>query len=497
MNLIVDKLKEMTFTVLPIALIVFLTNFIFVQLEVNVLIRFAIGTVLVIIGLTIFLIGVDIGITPFGSHIGIALAKKNKLWIVIIAGLILGFFISIAEPGLLVLGAQVSNVTSGVVSATSIFIVVSIGLAFMISVGFLRVFYNIPLRNILMIMYSIIFVLALFSSEEFLGISFDASGATTGVLAVPFILSLSTGISMLKKDSIAGETDSFGLVALASSGAIIGVMLLDMFTPVNQFADNLSIEVQESNSIIGPFLEILPGQIREAFISLLPLLIIYIFMQWLMFKLDKRENRKILTGFGFAFVGLVIFLLGVNAGFMQVGTLIGEGMAMMDNKIWIVLLAFVIGVVTILAEPAVYVLTKQIEEVTSGYVKKKAVSIALAAGVGLAISLSILRVIIPELKLWHILLPGYILALGLMYFTPKLFIGIAFDAGGVATGPMTATFILAFVQGSANITESANLLIEGFGMISIVAMTPIIALQILGIVFKMKTKQLKGVLENE
>ncbi len=477
---------------IPIAIIVFIVNFTLIPLGAPVLIRFLIGTVLVVLGLALFLIGVDIGITPFGDHVGESLARSNKLCLVLIAGLILGFFISIAEPGLLVLGGQIDTVTQGSISATSLFIVVSVGMAFMISAGFLRVFFNVQLKYFLLAIYTIIFILAIFTSEEFLAISFDASGATTGVLAVPFILALSTGISKLKKDSVASEEDSFGLVALASSGAIVGVMLLDIFTGDKAFSHDLSLEMTATDKILKPFVDLFSKQFREAVISLLPLLLIYLILQVLVFKLSKRENRKILTGFVLSFVGLLVFLLGVNGGFFEVGVLLGQGLAAMETKTWLLIIAFLIGLVTILAEPAVYVLTNQIEDVTSGSVKKGAVSIFLCIGVGLAVVLAVLRIIIPDIKLWYILLPGYLMALSMMKWTPNLFIGIAFDAGGTATGPMTATFILAFVQGVADASPQASLLTEGFGMISLVAMAPIVALQILGIIFNSKSKSKKG-----
>lgn len=274
MNLILEKLKEMASTVIPIAIIVFIVNFTLIPLGVPVLARFLIGTVLVILGLALFLIGVDIGITPFGDHVGESLARSNKLWLVLVGGLILGFFISIAEPGLLVLGGQIDNVTHGAISATSLFVVVSVGMAFMISVGFLRVFFNVQLKYVLLAIYTIIFALAIFTSEEFLAISFDASGATTGVLAVPFILALSTGISKLKKDSVASEEDSFGLVALASSGAIVGVMFLDIFTGTKSFSHDLSLEMTTTDKILKPFIDMFSKQVNEAVVSLLPLLLI-------------------------------------------------------------------------------------------------------------------------------------------------------------------------------------------------------------------------------
>lgn len=488
MNVIISKFKEVLFSVIPIIILVLILNFTISPMETHLIIRFLIGSFLIIIGLTLFLIGVDIGITPLGSRTGTSLAKTNKLWIVLIAGLILGFFISIAEPGLMVLANQVDLVTSGQIPSISILVVVSVGLAVMLSLGFLRIFFNVPLYKVLIALYIIIFGLAIFTSSELRAIAFDASGSTTGILAVPFILSLSVGISKIRKDSEASEADSFGLVAIASAGAIIGVMILDLFSKTKGFSGVLELGASNTTSIIVPFIEGIPSNLKESFMAMLPLVVILLFLQVISFKLKKKELRKLLTGILFAFVGLLVFLIGVNAGFMDIGISIGENLALLDNKIHIIIIGFILGVVTILAEPAVYVLTHQIEDVTSGYVKRKAVLVALAIGVGLAVGLSVIRVLVPQIQLWHYLLPGYIISIILMFFTPKLFVGIAFDAGGVATGPMTATFILAFIQGAAHAFEGADLMADGFGMIAMVAMIPIITLEILGVIFKVKSK---------
>jgi hypothetical protein len=489
MNIFTQKLKEVLTSVLPIAIMVLILNFTLVTLGTPLMIRFLMGVVLVVVGLTIFLIGVDIGITPLGALLGSSITKTNKLWIITIAGLVLGFFISIAEPGLLVLANQVDLITVGQISSTSILIVVSVGLAIMIAVGFIRVVYNVPLYKILTVFYVLVFILALFTSSEFLAISFDASGATTGVLAVPFILSLSLGISALKKDSKSSEKDSFGLVAIASIGAIMSVMILNIFSKGNEFSDSLEFDISQSDSIIEPFIQAIPSIVTESFIALLPLLIIFLVFQKISFKLEKRAFSKILKGFIYTFVGLLIFLVGVNAGFMAVGGVVGHSLASLDNKWYVIIIGFVLGLVTILAEPAVYVLTHQIEDVTSGYVKRKAVLIPLSIGVGFAVALSMIRIIVPEIQLWHYLLPGYIISIAMTYFVPKLFVGIAFDAGGVATGPVTATFILAFTQGAAEAIEGASVLRDGFGMISMVALSPIITLQILGLMFKINSKK--------
>nr|WP_312712952.1 DUF1538 domain-containing protein [Proteiniclasticum ruminis] len=488
---------EVLTSVLPITVMVLLLHFTLTPMEGPMIWRFLFGAALIMVGLTLFLIGVDIGVTPLGDHTGTALAKSNKLWIVLIAGVILGFFISIAEPGLLVLADQVGFVTSGQISSMSILMIVSIGLALMLALGFLRIFYNYPLYKMLMILYVLIFGLSIFTSREFLAISFDASGATTGILAVPFILSLSLGISKMKKDSKASEKDSFGLVAIASTGAILGVMLLDLFTKNTSFNADIESVVTVSDSILKPFIALIPDMLFESIIAMSPLVVILLVLQKAVFKLQKREFRKMVNGFIYGFIGLVIFLIGVNGGFMDVGTSIGTALALLDNKVPIVIIGFIIGLVTIIAEPAVHVLTHQIEEVTSGYVKRIAVLVPLSLGVGLAVALSVIRILIPEIQLMHYLVPGYIISLGLMFVVPKLFVGIAFDAGGVATGPMTATFILAFVQGAAHAYEGADMLVDGFGMIAMVAMAPIITLQLLGLVFQSKAKKKGAVKEHE
>lgn len=483
------KLKEVLFSVLPITVLVIILSMTITPIDVILIIRFLIGSLFVILGLTVFLFGVDIGITPLGSLTGTSLAKSSALWVVLIAGVVLGFFISIAEPGLLVLANQVDLVTSGAVSSISILIVVSIGLAIMLALGFIRIFYNLPLYKILIVLYLIIFGLAIFTSREFLAISFDASGSTTGVMAVPFILALSVGISKLKRDSKASEKDSFGLVAIASTGAIMTVMILDLTTQSADFAASPGSTAADATSIIRPFLRIIPEYLRDSFMAILPLLVILLVLQRFSFKLSKRELRKLLTGFAFAFIGLFLFLVGVNAGFMVVGNSIGNQLALLDQKAYIIIISFILGFVTILAEPAVYVLTHQIEDVTSGYVQRKAVLLSLAFGVGIAVSLSVVRILVLEIQLWHYLLPGYLICLALTFFVPKLFVGIAFDAGGVATGPVTATFILAFIQGAAHAFEGADIMVDGFGMIAMVAMMPIMTLEVLGIVYKVKTKR--------
>lgn len=489
LNVLSGKFKDVFFAVLPVTLIVIILNFTLVPIEGYLVWKFLIGSCFIVIGLTFFLIGVDLGVTPLGVLLGPVITKRNKLWIVVVAAFVLGFIISMAEPGLLILADQIDEITMGEISSITILTVVSLGIAILMVLGFIRILYNLPLFIILNIAYGIVLILSLFTSPEFLAIAFDASGATTGVLAVPFILSLSLGITSAKKDSKASEKDSFGLVSIVSVGAIIAIMLLNIATKTKEYSGVLENEKTESLSIGMTFMNNLPSALRDSVIAFLPLILIFVFVCVFSSSSSISEIRRMIFGFLYAIIGISVFFVGVNTGFMEVGINIGSYLVTLDSSNYLIIVGFVLGVVTILAEPAVYVLTHQIEEVTAGYVKRRSVLIALSLGVGLAVALSMLRIVVTEIQLWHYLLPGYLTALGLTLIVPKLFVGIAFDAGGVVTGPMTATFILAFTNGAANAHPTAKLLIDGFGMIAMVALMPIITLQILGLVYKIKTSK--------
>lgn len=494
--MLIQKFKEVLYSVLPITIIVLVLNFTLTPMEAELIIRFIISSVLVIFGLTLFLVGVDISIIPIGNSIGSTIIKSNKIWIIVIIGLIIGFFISFAEPNLQIFAKQIELVTSGIISKSNVVMIVSLGIASMFCVGPIRIIYNFPFRKLLLITYGIIFIIALFTSPEFLAISFDASASTTGVLVIPIILAFATGVSKLKKDSKASEKDSFGLVAIASTGAIMSVMIMSIISKTDKVTGTLNnIElVSTPTSIIGPFIQKLPAIIGEVIVAITPIIVIFLIFQKFSLKLSRSAVRKILFGLLFTFVGLTMFLLGVNASFIMVGNIVGYKLASIDNHMYVILLGFILGMVTILAEPTVNVLTHQIEDVTSGSVKRKDVMIALALGEALAVTLSIVRILIPEIQLWCYLLPGYIIAIVMAYFVPELFVGIAFDSGQVVSGPMTVTFILAFTQGAAEAIESANVLVDGFGVVATIAMTPLIVTLILGFIFKLKSK--KGGINN-
>ena len=487
MNILSSKFREVFFAVLPVTLIVVILNFTLVPIPGNLMWQFLVGFVFVTLGLTIFLVGVDLGITPLGMLLGPIITKWNKLWLVLIAAFVLGFIISFAEPDLIILGKQIESITSGGIASITIITVVSLGIAVLMMLGFLRIIYNIPLFIILNILYVIIFILAIFTQPEFLAIAFDTSGATTGALAVPFILSLSMGLTSIKKDRKASEKDSFGLVSIVSAGAVISIMILNFVIEKQEYSEIMRKESSESLSVAMAFINNIPGGFRDSFFAFLPLVIIFILLIIFTNAVSKTEIKRISFGFVYSVVGLGLFFIGIHTGFMDVGGIIGGYLVTMDSYVFLIGVGFLLGVFTIIAEPAVHVLTHQIEEVTAGFVKKSSVLIALSIGVGFAISLSVLRIVVGEIQLWHYLLPGYIIALALTFVVPKLFVGIAFDAGGVATGPITATFILSFINGAAHEHSTASILIDGFGMIAMVALMPIITLQILGLLYRIKS----------
>jgi len=485
MNALTKRILSNIYSVLPIIVIVLASHFLFAPLQSYQLIRFGIGTIFLIIGLTLFLIGVDLAIAPLGQLTGVALVKTNKLWMVVIGGVLLGFFISVAEPGLLVLAAQISQAAANTLSSLVIVIIVSIGMAVMVAFGFLRIVYGWPLYIVLLVLYGLIFILALFADPTFIAIAFDTSGATTGVLAVPFILALAFGISSIRKDSKGSEKDSFGLVAIASTGPVFAILLLNLFNRSLSFGGTY-VPPPVDTDVFMAFVRIMPDLLLESLVVLIPLIAIFIVLNFWKFKLKRRPFARIIKGFVYVLIGLFIFLVGVNGGFMEVGLELGVKL-MNGSSIPLFVIAFLLGAMTIIAEPAVHVLTQQIEDVTAGYIKPKAVYAALALGVGIAIVLTVVRIKVPNLQVWHFILPSFFIALLLMFFTPKVFVAIGFDAGGVATGPIIVSFIVSFVQGIASQSGAFASIADGFGMIALVAVIPIITLEVLGIIYKINS----------
>lgn len=483
MSNFVDKLKEVGQTLLPVVAIVLILNFTLVDVDREIFIRFIVGAILLWVGLAIFLYGVDASMIPIGQHMSKEIATSKSIYAILFLSFILGFLITVAEPDLLILGNQIQDASGGSLNSTIIVWIVSFGVGIMISLGVYNMFKNRPLNKFMAIVYSIILILSFLVSEEFLAISFDASGATTGALTTPFILAISLGLAKVKGGK-SSEENAFGLVGVMSSGPILAILLLSILTGQRNIQGTAE-EYVFASGIIEPMLNSIKHTFVESITAVLPIGTLFAIYNFKKFKLKKDELITIGIGFIFLIVGLSLFLTGVNSGFMDMGRVIGMQLASL-NKWLLVGIAFIIGLIVVLVEPAVHVLGQQIEEVTSGAIPDKVIRTTLSIGVGVAIALSMVRIVVPEVKLWYFLLPGFLTAIILSFKVNPIFVGIAYDAGGVASGPMAATFVLAFAQGAASQIPTANVLVDGFGVIAMVAMTPVLSIMILGMLFKMR-----------
>lgn len=484
MNLLAEKTKEVAQTLLPVVVLVLVLSFTFVDVDADVLWRFLIGSAMLLAGLSVFLWGIDLSMTPIGEYMSREVATSRTLPKILILGFLLGFLITVAEPDLLILGSQIENASAHKLNAMVIVYAVSIGVGLMIALGILRLLRDKPpLNTFMMITYAVIFVLALFVSEEFLAISFDASGATTGALTTPFVLALTLGLATTKGGKHA-EENSFGLVGIMSAGPILAVMSMSIFTGQHSIKGE-AVPFILSEGIIAPFLKAIPHTFFESFVALLPISLLFFAFNFAKFKIKAAELGGIIKGLLLTLIGLVLFLTGVNSGFMEMGRIIGMQIASLDHRL-LIITGFFLGLIVVLMEPAVHVLGKQIEEVTAGHIPIKLIRMTLSIGVAIAVALSMVRIIVPEVKLWYFLLPGFAFAVLLSYRCDPVFVGIAFDAGGVASGPMTATFVLALAQGAASVIPTANVLVDGFGVIAMVAMAPVFSIMLLGTAYKNK-----------
>ncbi|MDY5940380.1 MAG: DUF1538 domain-containing protein [Eubacteriales bacterium] len=471
-----EKIKESFRSVLPILLIVLLLCFTISPIRPDLLLCFLIGALLIVVGMGLFSLGADVSMTPIGNRIGTALTKSRNLSLILAVSFALGFAVSIAEPDLQVLAQTVPHINTTVLLVT-----VSIGVGFFLSVCMLRIMKGIRLRWLLLFFYGAVFVLAAFAPTDILSIAFDSGGVTTGPMTVPFILALGVGISNIRSDSNA-EADSFGLVSLCSIGPILAVLVLGFFFPSQQSSIDIGLPAYEdTGEIAHAYLSALPTYFKEMAVALLPILLIFLIFQIVSLHLPLRELFKILIGILYTYIGLVLFLLGVNVGFSALGAILAAELAVGWTKYLLIPLSMLLGWFIISAEPAVAVLEKQIEEVSAGAIPGKAIKRSLSVAIALAMGLSMLRVLTGISILWF-LIPGYFIALALTFFVPDIYTAIAFDSGGVASGPMTATFMLQFML-SVSSTVGGNPLSDAFGVVAMVAMMPLISIQVIGVIY--------------
>ncbi len=476
------KISESLSSVLPVTGIVLLLLCTIVPVPAEMMLAFLVGAVLLIFGMGLFTLGAEVAMTPMGQYVGSKMTKARKLWLVIFVSFFVGTMITVSEPDLQVLANQISSIPS----ATLIWSV-ALGVGLLLVVAMLRILFKISLKYLLIILYVAVFVLSIFVPDNFIAVAFDSGGVTTGPMTVPFIMALGVGVASIRSDD--GASDSFGLVALCSVGPIAAVMLLGIFNDVGAM-EVTSYSIDFSNSsrdIISAFITAIPHYAYEVAMAIGPIVIFFLVFRALSGGIGTKGLGKILIGVVYTYVGLVMFLAGVNIGFMPVGNYLGYELASSSLKWLIVPLGMIMGYFIVAAEPAVHVLTKQVEDVTSGAISGKMLSLTLSIGVATSIGLAMVRVL-TGLSLMWIILPGYAIALALSFIVPDIFTSIAFDSGGVASGPMTATFLLPFAVGACT-AVGGNVITDAFGLVTLVAMTPLIAIQILGLVYKFKSRK--------
>jgi len=478
-----EKIKEAFTSVLPITAIVLIASTVLIPLPSGTVLMFLAGAALLIIGMGLFTLGADMAMMPMGEGVGVELTKSSKLILIIFVTLVIGFIISIAEPDLQVLARQTPSVP-----AVILIITVSAGVGVFLMLAIIRPLLKIRLSVILVFFYVITFIVAYFTPNTFIPVGFDSGGVTTGPITVPFILAMGAGIAAIRSDK-SSHIDSFGLVAMCSIGPILAVLLLGIFYkpgPV-EVESYVAKDAATSLDVIKYFVFEIPHFIKEVLFALGAVIFCFFIFQVITRRYKKHQLGRIMIGFLYTFVGLVLFLTGVNVGFFPVGQLLGSQLASSHFKFILVPLGALVGYFIVAAEPAVHVLNKQVEEISSGAITAKMMNQGLSIGMASAITITMFRILF-GIPLMLILIPGYIVALGLTFFVPPIFTGIAFDSGGVCSGPMTSTFLLPFAIGTCS-GVGGNTMIDAFGVVAIVAMTPLIVIQLMGLLYQFRTKQ--------
>lgn len=484
------KLEESLKSVLPICLIVLVLHLTIARMPLGTFALFLSGTFFLVLGMSIFTLGSDMATMPIGELIGLELTKAKKLWILILGCFILGFTVTIAEPDLQVLTKQVPAIPDLALVAA-----VAVGVGLFLVLALLRIIFRMKLAYLFAILYAAVFLVAWIAAPDFLAVAFDSGGVTTGPITVPFILALGAGVSAVRGGK--SEEDSFGLCALCSVGPILTVLLLGIFfdSSAGGHAFETASSVGSAGELVFLYLNGFRIFAKEVGMALLPIVIIFFVLNAARLKLPKSQLLKISVGLLYTVVGLTIFLVGVNIGFMPVGTYLGNAIASLPYRWIIIPISLLLGLFIVMAEPAVYLLNQQVEEITNGAISKRMMMLGLSMGVGIALVLSMVRMM-KGFSVWFILLLGYLVALVLTFFVPEIFTAIAFDSGGVASGTMAAAFLLPFAMGACK-ALGGNVMTDAFGIIAMVAMMPLVTLQGIGLLYKIKLKRMKDAEEYE
>ena len=480
-----EKLSEALAAVLPIMLLVVILSLTVAPIPSGVMLSFLTGAVMLVIGMVFFSVGAEVAMEPMGEQIGARVTRSKNLPLILTLGFVLGVLITISEPDLQVLAQQVQAIPNLVLIFS-----VAIGVGGFLVLALVRIFFRIPLRLLLFGFYLLILSLTFLAPESFRAVAFDSGGVTTGPMTVPFIMAFGMGIAAIRSDSDATE-DSFGLVALCSVGPILAVLILSMIFRADgaDYTPLTVVNVADSMELRSVFGGGIPEYLREMLISILPITVFFFVFNFFMLKLSSQMLSRIGVGLLYTYFGLTIFMTGANYGFMPAGVYLGELLGKLPYH-WIMIpIGMLIGYLVVKAEPAVYVLMRQVEDLTDGAITGRSLQLSMCLGVGVSVGLSMLRVMLGLNVLWFIV-PGYVLALGMSFLCPKLFMAIAFDSGGVASGPMTAAFLLPMTMGFCT-AMGGNLATDAFGVVALVAMTPLITIQGLGLIYRLKTRRRK------
>lgn len=470
-----EKIQESLTSVLPISAIVFVLSVTVVPIPIDMTMMFLAGAVMLIVGMGLFSLGADMAMMPMGTGFGSQLSKSKSIIPLVVVTFLMGTLITVAEPDLQVLADQVPAIPDEVIVLT-----VAFGVGVFLSIAMLRTRFGVPLPILIIVSYVAIFALTAAVPRDFIAVAFDSGGVTTGPMTVPFLMTLGVGMASSRAR---GNDDSFGTVALCSVGPVLAVLVLGIiYAPKDAISAPVEIvEILTTADVARHFVFVAPKYIKEVALAVFPIVVMCALFQLLTRRWTKASLIQMSVGFAYTAFGLILFLTGVSAGFIPVGNLIGVEIAGSEFKWALIPLGALIGYYIVVAEPAIHVLNKQVEEVSGGAISRRAMRLSLSIGVAAAISIAMLRILTGMSLLWFIV-PGYALALLLTLKTPKIFIGIAYDSGGVASGPMTSTFILPFAMGACE-SVGGNILTDAFGVVALVAMTPLITIQMLGLVY--------------
>lgn len=476
-----EKIRESLSAVLPITGIVLMLSIFVIPMELGSVVMFLTGAMMLIVGMGFFQLGAEMAMTPLGEGVGVQISKMKKLLTVLLTGFLMGVIITVSEPDLQVLAGQVPSVPNMVLIMT-----VAVGVGLFLALAIVRIRYKISLSMLLIVCYLALILVSMFVPKEFLAVAFDSGGVTTGPMTVPFIMAMGVGLASVRSDKNAAN-DSFGLVALSSVGPILAVLILGCFFKPTEAAYTLTdvATVVTTQDVARVFAQGLPLYAREVLLSLVPILWVFLIFQWLTHRYHGLQIKRIIVGFGYTYIGLVLFLCGANVGFAPVGAYLGKELAGLSLRWILVPIGALIGYYIVKAEPAIQVLNHQVEAVTNGAISVKMMNRCMQIGVAASVGLAMLRVLTGISIQWFVI-PGYIIALVLSRMVPDIFIGIAFDSGGVASGPMTSTFLLPLSIGVCE-ALGGNLMTDAFGVVALVALTPLIAIQLMGLVYKLKT----------